>query len=109
MAVRRRRPLIRPPYPRRNRYTPRCVFDARSGASAGAGTGSAVWNHTIFSLQSVLQFREICLRCLYLHHQLDRHHLGQQPVKLVKQPGRIDTSPSRAARRAPPATRTWSQ
>ena len=40
----------------------------------------------------MLRFRDI-LRFDHLDQDLRRHQLGQQPVGLVKQPGRIDRSP----------------
>ena len=66
----------------------------------GSGKGSPlgilagyVWNCNTSQRRNVLQFHDKSGFC-ELYHQLGRGHLGQQPVELVKQPGRVD-GPSR--------------
>ena len=78
MAVRRRRPLVPPPYPRRNRYIPR---------SSGLSKQIAVFGIVTHF------FREVCYNSMKfirsglgdLHHQLHRCDFCQAPVKLIKQ------------------------
>ena len=90
MAVRRRRPLVPPPYPRRNRYIPRSSGLSKQIAVLGIVTHF---------------FREVCYNSMKfirsglgdLHHQLHRCDFCQAPVKLIKQFGRVD-GPARPGR-----------
>ena len=176
MAVRRRRPLVPPPYPRRNRYTPlsseqsplvsvsavslrliaktalapllllfpsqtlrwfvmgalgiwaksaRSPLAANSFCWPALGTVSAAKSAPYWGLswdiwqdingdcstsrrRNVLQFHDISGFGEF-HHQLHRRDLGQQPVELIKQPGRVDGPARLGGPQGPAATRTWSQ